>query len=378
MLRVGHIADAHLGKRQYNLEERERDVYDAFREAVALLGERGIDVLLLSGDIFDSSLPPIRALKVFRDAVSPLLDKGVRVFAISGDHDTPKRRDVPPIRLFDTMGVRYLWSGEACARVDDVEVCGLQNFPASRRGELVEYLSQLREREGYGILMLHQGLKPYFPYGEISVESLPRGFTYYAMGHIHKYIRKTYGGAPLVYPGSLEVIDVTEVEDAISGRKGPVLAVLGGEEVRVEKLTLRSIRPQVVVKGVTGGYRELLEAIEGELEKVASEKKPIVHVYVDELPSRRDEEALLGALGDRVLKLRFLRVPRRGEGGAVAEGLEDVDIHGILREMLGEGGVYELANDLLEVLGKRGDVEEGYSLVKHYYGKVLRSAGEAG
>ena len=35
-MRIAHIADTHLGYRQYNIEERENDIYDAFCEAIEL------------------------------------------------------------------------------------------------------------------------------------------------------------------------------------------------------------------------------------------------------------------------------------------------------------------------------------------------------
>lgn len=377
MLRVGHIADVHLGKRPYNLEERERDIYDAFREAVQLLVENGVEILLLSGDIFDTSLPPIRALKVFRDTITPLVDNGVKVFAISGDHDTPKRRDVPPIRLFDTMGVRYLWSGNPCEEAGDVSICGLQNYPATRRGNLLEKLAEIKSR-GCFILMLHQGLKPYFRFGELGVEELPRGCRYYAMGHVHSYMVKDYGGSPLVYPGSLEVIDVTEVEDAAKGRKGPVLVELDGDRASVKKLSLTMIRPQIIVRAERDGYRDLLQAIEDELEKVNSEKKPLVHVYVEELPPRSEEEALLRSLEGRVLKLIFRRLPRKGEALIDGASLDSIDIHTVLAETLGGGRVLELAEELLDILGKAGDIEKGYSVLKRYYEEVAKHAGKNG
>ena len=32
MVRIAHLADTHLGYKQYNLEEREKDIYDVLEE----------------------------------------------------------------------------------------------------------------------------------------------------------------------------------------------------------------------------------------------------------------------------------------------------------------------------------------------------------
>ena len=32
MVRIAHFADTHLGYKQYNLDEREKDIYDALDE----------------------------------------------------------------------------------------------------------------------------------------------------------------------------------------------------------------------------------------------------------------------------------------------------------------------------------------------------------
>jgi DNA repair exonuclease len=65
-MRIAHISDTHLGHRQYNLDERESDIYEAFEQAVNKAIEERVDVLIHAGDLFDSPNPPIKALYVFR------------------------------------------------------------------------------------------------------------------------------------------------------------------------------------------------------------------------------------------------------------------------------------------------------------------------
>ena len=375
---VGHVADAHLGRRQYNLEERERDIYEAFQEACTKLSDKGIEMLLLSGDIFDVSRPPNRALKFFQETIGGLLDDGVKVYAISGDHDTPKRSDVPPLMLFEKMGVKYLWSRKPCLAEGDVTICGVQNFPRSGEKAFRETLRKLQPPGEMSVLMLHQGLKPFFRFGEFDSSILPAGFSYYAMGHIHEFIVKKFRGGALVYPGSIEVMDISEIASARRGEKGPVLFDLDRGPVdpaSVIKLPLTSIRPQVVVrvKGVYN-YDVLVDAIEAEIERIKGDKAPVVHVEAEELPPRSLEEKLRKRFSGKVLVLRFKRIPKAEE--TLVEDLgSSIDVEEILREMLNNPRVVSLARELLETLGKAGDTKRALEAVKkYYYEEVNRNA----
>jgi len=90
-MRIAHISDTHLGYRQYNLDERENDFYEAFNEAVDKAIEERADVLIHSGDLFDSPTPPIKALFVFKNALAKI-DGRIKIYTVLGDHDMPKRR----------------------------------------------------------------------------------------------------------------------------------------------------------------------------------------------------------------------------------------------------------------------------------------------
>ncbi|MEM3252505.1 MAG: metallophosphoesterase, partial [Thermoplasmata archaeon] len=64
-----HISDTHLGYRQYMLGERETDFYDSFEKVIDLAREEHVDMIVHSGDIFETSRPPNQALKVFKDTL---------------------------------------------------------------------------------------------------------------------------------------------------------------------------------------------------------------------------------------------------------------------------------------------------------------------
>ena len=72
-----HVADIHLGYRQYGLAEREDDIYRDAWETVDIAIREHVDAVLISGDLFDQPKPPIRAIKEARRMEEKLAEKGV-------------------------------------------------------------------------------------------------------------------------------------------------------------------------------------------------------------------------------------------------------------------------------------------------------------
>jgi DNA repair exonuclease SbcCD nuclease subunit len=101
MTLIAHLADLHLGYRQYNILEREGDFYEAFNEAVDLIIQEHVKIVLIAGDIFHSSRPPISALYCMKSNLEKLSSKGVKVYCVLGDHDLPRGLgEHPPTVLF--------------------------------------------------------------------------------------------------------------------------------------------------------------------------------------------------------------------------------------------------------------------------------------
>lgn len=94
-MKVLHTSDWHLGRA---LDNRKRyDEYEAFLNWLAALIEgEGIDALLVSGDVFDSSTPSNRAQELYyrflcRVAASP----NRHVVVTAGNHDSPSFLNAP-------------------------------------------------------------------------------------------------------------------------------------------------------------------------------------------------------------------------------------------------------------------------------------------
>lgn len=90
-MRIIHTSDWHLGK---NLEgySRINEQKLFLDELCAICDERSIDILIVAGDIYDSSNPSAEAEKLFYSYIKKLSQDGKRALVIiSGNHDSANR-----------------------------------------------------------------------------------------------------------------------------------------------------------------------------------------------------------------------------------------------------------------------------------------------
>ncbi|HVH69380.1 MAG TPA: DNA repair exonuclease [Gemmatimonadales bacterium] len=116
-MKLAHLADLHLGFRQYDRQtprggnQREADVAEAFRRAVDdLLAERP-DLIVVAGDVFHSVRPTNPAI-LFLFQQLQRLRTGLPespIVVIAGEHDTPRSAETGTIlRLYDALGVEVV------------------------------------------------------------------------------------------------------------------------------------------------------------------------------------------------------------------------------------------------------------------------------
>jgi DNA repair exonuclease SbcCD nuclease subunit len=245
-MRFAHISDTHLGYRQYNLDEREGDFYQAFHEAVDKIIEERCDFVLHCGDLFEEPRPPIRAMLEVQSALDRLDKAGIDYYAITGNHDRMVRKgSYPPHSLFKRM--KLLSINEPFVDRDGILICGLPYIPRSYANVLRDKLSELAEKaKGHekSILMLHQGVDKYIGFEsayELKIGDIPRGFDYIAMGHIHLRRIDEFNDGKLAYPGSTEVWRIDELEDYRENGKG--FFIVDTKRFEVQKVDIECIRP---------------------------------------------------------------------------------------------------------------------------------------
>lgn len=113
-MKLAHLADLHLGFRQFDRQtprgtnQREADVADAFRRAVDDVIEQHPDLVVIAGDIFHSVRPTNAAILFCFQQLQRLRSTlpETPVVAIAGDHDTPRSTETGTIlRLYEALGV---------------------------------------------------------------------------------------------------------------------------------------------------------------------------------------------------------------------------------------------------------------------------------
>lgn len=98
VLRLLQLSDVHLGARHPALGERAADQrerqFAAFERAVELAIATPVDLVLVAGHLFESSVEPQKSVERVAAALAKLVDAGIRTVLIPGDHDLPGRASI--------------------------------------------------------------------------------------------------------------------------------------------------------------------------------------------------------------------------------------------------------------------------------------------
>ena len=127
-MKLIHLSDLHLGKRVNEISMLDDQKYILQQVYNTVQAEKA-DAVLLSGDIYDKSVPAAEAVLLLDEFLSRLAAMQVQVLAISGNHDSPERLafgsllmegagihmspvydgNVKPVVLHDSHGPVYFW-----------------------------------------------------------------------------------------------------------------------------------------------------------------------------------------------------------------------------------------------------------------------------
>ncbi len=160
MLKFLHTSDWHLGKRlgEFRLMEEQQALTDWILQTAI---REEVDGLLLSGDIYDRSVPPAEAVTLLDGFLTRLAQAQIPLFAISGNHDSAERLSFGS-SLMDARGIHFspLFDGR------------IRSIPVEKNGErayvhLIPFLRPVHVSAAYG---LDEGLS----YSEAMAEVLDR------------------------------------------------------------------------------------------------------------------------------------------------------------------------------------------------------------
>ena len=239
-MRLLHTSDWHLG-RSFHRE----DLLSAQGQFVDFLVEtvrsEGIDVVVVSGDVYDRALPSVDAVTVFDDTLRRLAATRARVILISGNHDSARRlgfgsglidaagihlrTDVAdahrPVLLDDAAGpvavyaIPYLEPDAVRAELG----CDERSHAAVLGATMTRVRADLSDRpDARSVVLAHAfvtGAETSESERDITVggvSSVPRsvfdGVDYVALGHLHGAQRLSdrvrYSGSPLPFSFSEE------------------------------------------------------------------------------------------------------------------------------------------------------------------------------
>ncbi|HXE58230.1 MAG TPA: exonuclease SbcCD subunit D [Gemmatimonadales bacterium] len=258
-MRLAHLADLHLGFRQYHkqapggLNQREVDVAAAFRAAVDGVIAARPDAVVVAGDVFHSVRPTnvaiLLAFEQFSRLRAALPD--APIVLIAGNHDTPRSSETGSIlRLFESLRVDVVT--EAARRLDypalDLGILAVPH-PAFFAGERPSLRAAGPAR--HQVLVTHGEVEGVFPADRSGVEyggALLRvdelaggGWSYVALGHYHVQCEVAPG---VWYAGALDYVSPNcwgeAREEAKRGRpgKGWLLVDLARGEVEPHPVPL--------------------------------------------------------------------------------------------------------------------------------------------
>ena len=384
MVKILHSSDWHLGKSLYSRSRA--DEFQAFLDwLVKIIASENIDIVLVSGDVFDNASPGIRAQELYYNFLHKIMHSGCRHMVVTaGNHDSPAFLSAPG-PLLRPLGVHV--RGQAhipeedvlllrdannvpvavvCAvpylRDRDIRLAHAGENPEDKERTLIEgirkyyeaaalHAENIRKEAGGNIPLI--GMGHLFAAGGKSVDGdgirdlyvgslghvpasiFPSSFEYLALGHLH--VAQKVGGSDIVrYSGSPLPLSFSEAEQ----EKSVYLLECEGRHIQVKKIPVPSFRALRRLRGN-------METLEAAIRELAEKGEPAwLEVLYDGMPIIPDlrnhiEEMVRGSL----LEILCVR-NKNSRNSALAmedegETLADLDREEVFLRRLDSLGVME-------------------------------------
>ena len=113
-MKILHTSDWHLG-RTFHRSPLTREHQQFIDELLNYVHAEGIDTLLISGDVYDSTIPTAESTTLLDQALTRLMRAGVQVILSSGNHDSFRRLSYGAA-FFEASGVHLRTSLEDATR----------------------------------------------------------------------------------------------------------------------------------------------------------------------------------------------------------------------------------------------------------------------
>jgi DNA repair protein SbcD/Mre11 len=281
-LKFAHLSDIHLGFQKHeSLQKIEQQVFEKCLDECIT---RKVDFILIPGDLFHVNIPEMRVQKFAFAKFREIHDAGIPIYVVYGSHDfSPVSNSV--IDLLAEIG--YITKVTKATSHEDntisleclvdektgAKITGLSGLKVGKDREWYEKLDResLEAESGFRIFLFHGGISDMktdsgMDGDQMPLSLLPKGFSYYAGGHMHKFNHQSFEDySNVVYPGTPFAGYHADLEDNANGQKrGFVLVefedtVKSVEFVEIENTSYEIIEVDANNRKAESINQELLE-----------------------------------------------------------------------------------------------------------------------
>jgi len=227
IIKFAHLADLHLGAfREKKLTQLN---FITFKKAIAKIIEKQMDFCIFSGDIFNNAMPPIELVTQVVDELMKLKKAEIPLYIIGGSHDysisgksfielldTAKVfTNVAKYKFIDKNKIELIQTIDKKTQTSITGIVGKKNELEKNTYQAIQKTQQ--NQDNFNIFLFHTTLNDFKPKfiknhnAKITTSMLPKGFDYYAGGHIHTFMTGVYDSKPITYPGALFPNNFTEI-----------------------------------------------------------------------------------------------------------------------------------------------------------------------
>jgi len=228
-MRIVHFSDTHLGFADFakvdpglGINLREGDVYRAFSQVVEYIRKNPPDIVVHSGDLFETSRPLNRAINFALKEIAKISQMGIPFILISGNHSTPRTRSSGSIfeafEIFDGLHPVYKSKYERITIRNVLFHC-IPHMPTEEEMNGAFEMLSPDPKSKYNVIVSHAGVTAAIHYkmGEFNELMIPfsaltkkNNFDYIAMGHYHRHLELSPNA---YYSGSTERFSFREAND---------------------------------------------------------------------------------------------------------------------------------------------------------------------
>ena len=309
-MKILHTSDWHIGHQVSGIDRY--DEYELFFDWLRdIINKENIELLIISGDIFDVYNPSNKALEQYYDFLATLKIKTV---IIGGNHDSPKTLEAPK-EVLKHINVDVISGGrenyKKIIEFDDFTLLAVSYLRENILGpDLLESIKEIYKISSkkpviatghmsvYGASLGGGEREIYIGKIEAVPSTLFEDFNYTALGHIHKYQKIKEN---IVYSGS-------PLQMAFDENYDKKIVIIDTEDFQTKTVTVPKFRKFIKLKGT---FEEIYEEIK---KHNSYELKPFAEIELRDNSSSEDIQALKEAADFHILKIKLPLILSQNSG----------------------------------------------------------------